>query len=337
MNIDLIKKAVNEIDEIKIVDKDFFAYGTDYNFAGIYRSGKKLTAVMLSYCEELRDLREQAEIDEINGTAPEHITVRESLKYEIKFGKPTLIIKRIVSGETVLLSHNSEAMLTDNNNPQNAVFLSEFIKKGLSSPRLSFVDFDNLYIHKFNIDGEFERIPPLNENLTLSFRQLSNRTVTEKPISLKIGKCNEKIEIGNDKTIFIREVKLLDMYEETKKSISNEKFLSMCSAEEAKKIYSDFVRNFSPLCPKGKFFAAVEYEAPKNISADFRPLSVLDFPPIPKDSCMAFLIGSDSPVINEGMCAKAFLMDTPFDGETTHIDAELFIVSETVRPDDITI
>ena len=119
------------------------------------------------------------------------------------------------------------------------------------------------------------------------------------------------------------------------KSFENEQFQKYYSPEEIHRQRTDFENNFSKQCPKGKFYAAVEYEAPENISVDIKLKSVLDSPPVPKDSCMAFLLGSDLLPVHDGMKVKAAVVDAPLDGDTEILDAEIFSVYEVSKPEEI--
>ena len=66
MNLNNIIGLLDSVNEIRLIGKDFTMGGTDCNFVGLYRNRRTLHAVLLSFNEELRDLREQAEIERIN-------------------------------------------------------------------------------------------------------------------------------------------------------------------------------------------------------------------------------------------------------------------------------
>ena len=145
----------------------------------------------------------------------------------------------------------------------------------------------------------------------------------------------KEIDLAEIGKIYIRETKLVDMYAQMEECFESEQFQKHYSHEEIQKQRTDFENNFSKHCPKGKYYAAVEYEAPENISVDIKLKSVLDSPPVPKDSCMGFILGSDLLPVHDGMKVKTAVVDSPLDGDTEIIDAEIFSVYEVKKPEEI--
>ena len=336
MNLTNIIGLLDSINEIRIVGKDFSINGTNYHLVGLYRSFRTLHAVLLSFNEEQRDRREQAEIEEINGFDLDgEQTVRESERAHIIFDEPVLQIRRITSKNTILKSGESECLLLNNEIDKNIILLSEFIRAGWRCERFADISFDDYYIHDIVFAGEFDYIPDISKEITLSFGRESKRTLAEIPVALKIGSEEKEIDLDEKGKIYIRETKLVDMYAEMEKSFENEQFQKYYSPEEIHIQRTDFENKFSKQCPKGKFYAAVEYEAPENISVDIKLKSVLDSPPVPKDSCMAFLLGSDLLPVHDGMKVKTAVVDAPLDGDTEILDAEIFSVYEVSKPEEI--
>lgn len=336
MNLTNIIGLLDSINEIRIIGKEFSINGTNCHLVGLYRSFRTLHAVLLSFNEEQRDRREQAEIEEINGFDLDgEPTVRESERAHIIFDEPVLQIRRITSKNTVLKSGESECSLLSNEIDKNIILLSEFIRAGWRCERFADISFDDYYIHDIVFNGEFDSIPDISKEITLSFGRESKRTLAEIPVALKIGSEEKEIDLDEKGKIYIRETKLVDMYAEMEKSFENEQFQKYYSPEEIHRQRTDFENNFSEQCPKGKFYAAVEYEAPENISVDIKLKSVLDSPPVPKDSCMAFLLGSDLLPVHDGMKVKTAVVDAPLDGDTEILDAEIFSVYEVSKPEEI--
>lgn len=87
MNLNAIYERLSEINEIKIIGKDFRLGGTECHLAGLYRSGNVLHGVLLTYNETLRELKEQAEIEAMNSfdlNLEHEQTVRECERAEIR-------------------------------------------------------------------------------------------------------------------------------------------------------------------------------------------------------------------------------------------------------------
>ena len=329
MNLNAIYERLSEINEIKIIGKDFRLGDTECHLAGFYRGGNVLHGVLLTYNETLRDLKEQAEIEAMNSfdlnCEPEQ-TVRECEKAEIRFIEPSIHIKELICGETTLKSGEAQCTQLSNDIESEIILLSEFIRAGWISERFEYISFDDYYINDITFDGEYEHIPEIAGDIMLSFAPQTIRSVAEIPVLLKIGNEEIRLDLPDGDCIYIRETKLIDMYAETEKLFANERFRQIYSPEEIERERRKFIKDFSPLCPKGKFYAAVEYEAADGISVDIKLKSVLDAPPVPRSSCMAFFLKSDLAPLREGMKVKTAVIDFPLDGDTNTLDAEIFSV-----------
>ncbi len=340
MNIGRIRECLDKITETRVIGKDFSIGGTDFHFVGFYRTESELHAVVLSYNEELFERKEQAEIDALNKFDLDRAyqpTVRESERMELMIHEPVLHIKSLNFAGTVLESRESHMTLLDNGIEESIILLSEFVRTGWKSKRFECISFYNLYLKDIIFTGEFDSIPDISENITLSFALNSVRRLAEIPVLLEIGAEEKEIELPSGDKIYLRETKLMDMYEEMEQFFCSERFRELCPPEEIEKQRKNFIENFSPCCPKGKYFIGVEYEAAENISVDVKPKSVLDAPPVTKEGCMAFIIRSDKAPLREKMKVKTTVIDIPFDGSTKTVDAEIFTFSEMLQPDDITI
>lgn len=340
MDINLLKEYINKITEVKIIGKDFSFGGMDFHFLGFFREESNLYAVILSYNEELFEKKEQAKIDAINACSLDceyNPTVRESERHHLLFNEPILHITQLVSGNTDLNSQSSSRTLLENGIDENVILLTEFIRAGWECEKFFCIPFDRLYINKVAFMGEYNEFPDISEKITLSFAKTSERILAEIPISIEIGANEKKIELPSGEKIFIRKAKLLDMYDEMEQLFSSERFREICTPEEIEKQRTNFIEKFSPCCPKGKYYIAVEYEAYENTSVEIKLKSVLDSPPIEKEGYMAFLIRSDSAPLHDGLSVKTALIDTPFDSDTKSVEAEIFTVSVIKNQSDITI
>lgn len=340
MNINLLKEYIDKISEVKVIGKDFSFGGTDFHFVGFYREDASLHAVILSYNEELFEKKEQAKIDAINAydlDCAYNPSVRESERQQLLFDEPILHITKLVSGNTEFNSHSSECTLLENGIDDNIILLAEFIRAGWECEKFSWIPFDRLYINKVSFTGEYTECPDFSDEITLSFAKTSKRSLAEIPLPIEIGATEKEIELPSGEKIFIRGAKLLDMYDEMEQLFSSERFREMCTPEEIEMQRANFIENFSPCCPRGKYYIAVEYEVPENISLEIKLKSVLDAPPITRGGCMSFIIRSDSAPLHDGMQVKTAVIDTPFDADTKSVEAEIFTVSVITNPNNIII
>lgn len=340
MDINFLKKHINKFDKIKITGKDFKFNGTDFHFVGFYLENNSLMAVVLSYNEELFERKEQAKNDLLNAfdlDSKYKPTVRESQRHHLLFNEPPLHITKIISGKTEIHSQSSNRTCLGNDIDENVILVMEFIRAGWNCDKLSHVPFNRLSINKIVFEGIYNEIPEFSEKFTLSFAKTSESVLAEIPVSIEIGENKKEINLPTGESVFIRDAKLLDMYDEMEKFFKSKRFSEMYTSDETEEQQRNFTEKFSLCCPKGKYYIAVEYETGENTSVEIKLKSILDSPPLEKESCMAFLIRSDSSPIHNGMTVKTAVIDVPFDADTKLIEAEIFTVSTITNPDDVTI
>lgn len=328
MNLNYITECLGKIDEIKIVGKDFSIGKNDYHFVGFYREQKHINALVISYNEDLCELKNQ--IDEENLTDCTYVqTFRESERQSIAFDNNFVEIKKITSGSTELYSCEGLATLLDNYIDENQILLFEFIRAGWRNDKFFNIPFQHLYFHKVSFSDEADTIADITGKMTLSFAPSFVRRLEETPITLNIGDNETEIDLTNGKKIFIREIKLIDMYDEMEQLFGSERFRQMCTPEEIETQRRNFINNFSPICPVGKYFIAVTYEIEKNVSIEIKLKEFLDSAPNASDSnCMAFFVSSDLTPVHDGMKIKTAIIDVPFDKNTKSVEAEIFTVTE---------
>lgn len=335
MNLNYIAECLGKIDEIKIIGKDFSIGKTDYHFVGFYREKKHIKALIISYNEDLYELKNQ--IDEEILTDCTHVpTFRESERQSISLDDNFVEIEKIASGNTELNSCEGLASLLDNYIDDNQILLFEFIRAGWRNDKFFNIPFQRLYSHKISFSEEADSIADIADKMTLSFAPSFVRRLEETPITLNIGDSETEINLKNGKKIFIREIKLIDMYDEMEQLFGSERFRQMCTPEEIETQRKNFIDSFSPICPVGKYFIAVTYETEKNVSIEIKLKEYLDSVPNASGSnCMAFFVSSDLTPMHDGMKIKTAIIDTPFDESTKSVEAEIFTVTEISNIDDI--
>lgn len=340
MNINQLKKQLGNISQIKVIDKDFEVEGTIYNFMGFLRNGKKLSAAVLAYSEKLRELREAKEIKALYDfdldEPTRELTKREEARLTHRFDDTYVNVQSVTVGKTEFVTECSHGSLLEQHD--HTVLLTEFLRNGWQGEKFANISFDYCFIHVCDFSGEYETIPELDfSEIILSFRPRNFIQFEEIPLRFQIGACDEEAVLSDGTKIYIRNLELKDMLADFIKLYNSEQFKERFSPEEIQTQIEQFTRNYRDCCPECKVLLSVEYEAPPEISVAVELESALDSPPPARNSCMGFILGSDLTPIHDGMKLKTHVFDTPFDPETTSIEAEIFTVTKTVKPKDIII
>lgn len=340
MNISRLKKQLDNISEIKVIDKDFEVDGTIFNFMGFVRNGKKLSAAVLAYNEELRELREGEKIKALYDfdldEPTRELTKREEAKLTHRFDDAYVNIQSIFVDKAEFTTECSHGSLLEQHG--HTVLLTEFLRNGWQGEKFAHISFDYCFIHIYDFSNEYETIPELDySEITLSFRPRNFMQFEEIPLRLQIGECDEEAGLSDGTKIYIRNLELKDMLADFITLYNSEQFKERFSPEEIQKQIDQFTKNFRDSCPEGKVLLAVEYEAPSDVTVAIELKSALDSPPPAGNSCMGFILRSDLIPIHDGMKLKTHVFYTPFDPDTASVEAEIFTMTKTVKPKDIII
>ncbi len=335
MNISTLKSRLSRISEVKVIDKDFELDGIIYNFMGLVRNADTLSAAVFSYSEELRELRDEIEM---NGYPDNHenLTVREEKKLNERCdGKFIELSSVSVSGIEFKSFGSSRSLLNDD---KHTALLIEFLKNGWQAEKISHINLDYCYLSLYKFEGEFSGIPELNySDIKLSFRPLHYVSFEEMPIKLETGNCDKEITLSDGNRIYIRNVELKDMGAEFEALFSSEQFKERFSPKEIEVQRAKFIKDYREYCPEGKRLLIVEYEAPTEINAVIELKSCLDSLPVRKSSCMGFICKSDLKPIHGETAMKSHILDSFFDPDEKLFDAEIFSVNKHTKPKDMNI
>lgn len=331
MNIFQLRQALESIDEIKVIGKDFEFENVKYNFMGFVRKAKTVTAILLAYHELLKEKREAEEmrlLEEFDLDEIKTLSVREEERADINTAKHYMSVRKVFSGETEYSIGSSEGFSLSHQSESDSISLFfEFIKNGWKAENLEWVSFDYLYIIKCDFMQEYQSIPDFDlNNLRLEvFPEIKN-SLTEIPIALRIGAEPFEVKLPDGETVYFDIVSLVDMRAEMSKTFDSDRMKAMLPPERIAEMKENFENEFSKVCPSDKYYISAEYECKKETSLRVFLKDVLEKPRASKNSAMAFIMKSDREAKREGLTIKTVIIDEPFDSDTKSVEAEIFSV-----------
>lgn len=333
MNIWQLRQAIESIDEIKVIGKDFEFENIKYHFMGLVRKDKTLSAIILAYDAILREKREEEEMRILEGFDLDEekcFTVREEERRSINNGENYVSVRKLISGGKEYLIGSSEGW-SPSHQPvcDYAPLFFEFIKNGWNAGDMEYTGFDYLHMGIYSFMQEYGAIPDIDlSDISLEIIPAIKSTLTEIPLTLEIGAEPFEVLLPNGETVYFESVSLADMRAQMNETFDSDRLKQMLSPEQILEMKDNFEKEFSKVCPQGKYYVSAEYECKKETSLSIYKKDLLDKPRRSKDSAMAFIIKSDREPNREGLFIKTAIIDEPFDAETKSVEAEIFSVQK---------
>lgn len=333
MNIQQLRQAIESIDEIKIVGKDFEFEDVKYNFMGFVRKEKTVSAIIIAYDESLREKQEAEKmrlLENFGLDETKTLSVREEERIDINTAKHYMSLRKLFSGETEYSIGSGEGFSPSHQSvSESAALFLEFIKNGWKAEDMEWVSFDYLYIMKYALMQEYESIPDFDLN-NLSFEVFPEikSSLTEIPLTLKTGADPFEVKLPDGETVYFDSVSLVDMRAEMSKTFDSDRMKAMLPPEKIAEMKENFEKEFSKACPAGKYYISVEYECKKETSLRVYLKDILEKPRASKNSSMAFIMKSDREPKREGLFVKTVIIDEPFEPDIKSVEAEIFSVQK---------
>ena len=336
MNISQIKEFTESISDINPVGKIFTVGDFEVELVGFYKKGGQLSALLLIYNEILRELIEEYETEIAAIDSPTVMTVREEELRNMRADFEFPHIKEIRVNNECFTIKSSEHSLLDNHIAENSLLLAEFIKNGWLSERFSHVSPHNLFIMTCSPKESSTDIPS-NKIIKLSFAAERKTVPLQIPLTLKINGNAQDFILPCGETVYIRKVQTFDIHEHTRKVFESEKIRSAFSPEELEEKLRNIEKSNAEICPEGKCFLTVEYEAPENISLRIIPKATLDSPRVRSNGAFGVLMSATDEATHKGYTVKCDTISQPFDPDIQSLEAEIFSYTVSTPIDDITI
>lgn len=332
MNIQQLRQAIESIDEIKVIGKDFEYEDVKYHFMGLVRKDRTVSAIILAYDEVLREKREEEKerlLESFDLDNEKILTVREEERLSINNAERYLSLRKITDDENEILIGSSTGGSPSYREAEYLSLFTEFIKNGWSAGELEYINFDYFFAGIYDFAEEYSGIPEIDfSEAQLEFVSAIKSELTEIPLSLKIGGEPFEVKLPDGETVYFEAVSLADMREQMNETFSSDRLKQMLSPEQIIEMKNNFEKEFSKACPVGKCYVSVEYECSKETTLRIYKKDFLDNPRKPKDSAMAFIFKSDREPKREGLFLKSALIDDPFEADTKSVEAEIFSVQK---------
>lgn len=347
MNLGALKEQLFSIGEIKPIGKTIVTEDGFFHVMGlVMEEDKSVRLYILEYSELLRDLREQAEIEEITD-AESFITNRIEQRQSHCFDDQNFFashIEKITIGEQGFTSYQSSGMVCRLEDFRTMATFTRFMLAGWNTEAIEGRSFEGMHLTMLELDGEYESLSHMDvtQPIVLSMRAEHRRYLIEQPISLPIGDAYpEKYtwldpETGESQWIQINRVYLCDMWAEMAKIYDNPKLKEAFTEKELQKQKKRFEKDMQGLCPRGSYFPVVEYECDEERSFEFYSKAWLDAEPYHSgNGSIGFILKSDQPTGKLGLKLKCALIQEPFSADTKEIAAELFSYYQPFQREDI--
>lgn len=252
MYLSQFKYEIDRIKEVRMIGREFSAFGREYSAAGLVRYENHTELAILEY-DETRD-------DSSVYEESEELTNRERLMLSASYKKGLFgLLKYVIIDDKECLISGASGSYLDEDRPDFVYILSELIKCGWSSESFFKFEPDKIHLISFELNGavkgfgELDLKKPIKltafderEDYSTSFRACLE---VEKDIDYKIPVFN-----GEDE-ICIKRIHMLNL-----------------DGEDIDK------RTADKLCPNGMKIPVVEYTAGEGMGVQFYLSSYLDSP-----------------------------------------------------------
>jgi len=225
------------------------------------------------------------------------------------------------------------------NNFNNTLLFSRFINAGWYPSGLDTHNTEYMYLTEITLATECGVIPDVDIHapITVSKHPTHRMGVVEMPIKLTIGAdYDEKIffpdkETGKEFWVQINKVYLLDIWEETRKSLGEIKKTGQFTDEQLSEHQARMETFNHEICPRGMYFLAIDYECEGDITLNFYSAHWLESPPHRGNSASVMMFANtDEQKGKLGTTLKTAVIQEPFSPDITELDAEIYSYNESM-------
>lgn len=339
MNFQKLNHLYREVqfDEIKVIGKEGKIDGNPYHIMGMILKERKAYLYVMEFTksfEERETWREK--------------TPRESLKESMESDRNSSIfmhIREFRNGNTVYETAGAVSGAIEQGGFGEAYLL--FMKMyeagwGIDGES-AFIDmpWERIAITQIEFRGEYEKLPPWEENMEVLIQCIPTNVAVEKSVVLQCkttGEIEFLLKDGSKTVCYINKVELMDIWAQQEKKFSDitykEKMLQHMSEDEFEQMKKHFFEVLEEHCPRGKCYMTVEYECGKDISLNFYDKEYLDTIPKPNKGSASAILMSMKPekeIGEHGYKLRGSVIQKPLDKEVRLLEAELFSYVDTVQ------
>lgn len=268
---------------------------------------------------------------------------RHAVISKIKIGEETYELQGSVIGNLAQQAETAEAYF----------FFQQMIENGWRIPEDSYfyhLEWNCIGLEELRLKDTYEKLPELSGEIRqLTFGPSSRNYIVQVPVCLEKGKINQLSfslgEYGEEVVCYINQVNILEPFIEEQKRFEDvqyqERALQHITAEEFEKMKKMALEAIEADCPAGMGYFTVEYECTKEeLSAQFFAVSYLDsFPEYKKGGTSMVMMGGkpEQETGPHGYRSRCAVIQYAVPVETKVLDAELFMLIETIREKEVAI
>jgi len=335
ITVSQIKEFLATITDVAPVGKFFCAGGFEFEFVGFYKENGKDCALFLMFNEALCEMIEEYELSNESTDRRHTSTLREKERQHIHFDIDIPRISEIAFGEKDCRIRTSSHTQLSNDEGRHSLLLAEFIRKGWESERFSDTCPANIFLFTCSPDGAF----PINanENIAFSFAPMHKTHLAEIPVILKVSEDNGEFILPDGQKVYIRTVQTFDIHQHTREVFESEKIRNTFSPEELEAQLKSIEESNKKMCPVGKLFLAVEYEAPENTTIRIIPKAELDSEIRCRNGAFGIIMSASAQPQHDGYKIRTETISLPLDPDIKSLEAEIFSFTVSTQPENITL
>ena len=348
MNYDMFQsyREVFRLDEVRIIGKDVCINDEWIHIVGM---GRKPEGIYFCILEQQPSL-EECPIWREDRTNRERMLDDTNRKDE-----KALHINRIKIGNDIFeLQGGSGGNLAQQaENTQAYFFFQQMMDNGwrLSEDSCFYqLDWDHIGLVELRLRDAYEKLPELSGEVNqLTLGPSCRSFIVQLPVKLERGKSQKlhfSLEEGGDEiTCYINQVNMIEPIIEVQKQFADEQYqkkaLQHVTREEFEEIKKTSIESIEADCPSGMGYFTIEYECTvENLSAQFYARAYLDSIPKPKKGATSMFMSLGKPeqeIGIHGFQNRCTIVQYAVPVETQELDAELFMMIETIQGREITI
>lgn len=335
ITVSQIKEFLASITDVLPVGRYFSASGFEFEFVGFYKENSKNCALFLMFNEELCEMIEEYELSNASIDRSLTSTLREKERQHIHFDIDIPKIKEISFGQQICRIKTSRHTQLSNDEGRHALLIAEFIRKGWESKRFADTCPANIILFTCSPYGAFP--VNANENIALSFAPMHKTHLAEIPVTLKVSEDNGEFILPDGQKVYIRNVQTFDIHKHTREVFESEKIRNAFSPEELEAQLKRTEESNKELCPVGKVFLAVEYEAPENTTIRIILKAELDSEIRCRNGAFGIIMSPSTQPDHDGYKIRTETISLPLDPDIKSLEAEIFSFTVSTQPENITL
>lgn len=343
MNLELMKEAMPDWDEARVIGLDVETEGRISHIVGMIRQGDQAKLYVLEDAEPAEGtvLAQKAAMTARQGEPlPERHTNRESFSHIDERNFFDWVTAVIVGEQELLVESAMSACFGIPDNFLNWLMISEMMKAGWNLPEghpFWRRDWERILLKEVVFRTPVAALPDWNKNeVRIRHGEKWEHHLLELPVRLVVGQKQEipfALKDGREGICHVSAVYPIDVWAEQEKQFSDPRYLEIMTKEEFEQHKQKFYQGLQEDCPRGMCYMGVEYECTLDGNLTFYDSAWLEEePPVHRGSVTIRMmtLKPDDPVGPHGLPRRGCAIQTPVAPDVREMEAELFFYTERV-------